>query len=609
MGARKGGAWRSPTLLASALWLAAPVGLPRALTDATVASSTPLSPVGGVPSPPAGSVAAGALPSTTPIRLSVLLRSADPKGLEATALAVSTPGSAQYRKYLTPAEVEQRFGPSPGAIAGVDAYLSRHGFAIGPSLGDGLIVTATGTAGTVRGALHTGLTTYRQRSGRVTYLNTSPPQMPSAVAPGIQSIVGLDDSVQLHPQLSSLRSQSSGPGSPARTVSTTTTTSGGARPCGAASSTASSMGAYTADQLASAYGFNSAYQAGEFGKGITVGVFELAGFARGDLKQFETCYKIGPKLVRKKVDGGTSINSGTIEAELDIEGIASMAPKARILDYEAPNSLSGVIDAYGAMESDDLAQVVSTSWGVCEAQAGSLAFQENAIFQGMAAQGQSIVAAAGDTGSEDCYATGGSTARAVDDPGSQPFLTAVGGTDLTAAGPPPVETVWNDGSGAGGGGVSGLWSMPSWQFGPGVVNEFSSGSPCHVASGFCREVPDVSASADPANGYVMFCSVSRLCKTAGGGWFAIGGSSAAAPLWAALLAVADQGLGSPVGFVNPALYAIAATGSTRDAFNDVTAGDNDFTGTNGGRYPATGGFDLASGWGSPNGSRLIPLLR
>jgi subtilase family serine protease len=610
LGAKPGGAKRSPKLLASALSVMAPLALPRAVTAQTTAFSPPLAPVGAVPSPPADGVPIGALPSGTPIQLSVALRSSDPKGLFRTALAVSTPGSPEYRHYLTPAEVKQRFGPLPGATAAVDAYLSSHGLTLGPTLADGLIVTASGTAETVNGALHTGLMTYRQRSGRVVYANSSPPQMPSSVAPGVESVIGLDDAVQLHPQLSrSPRLRSPAATSLVSTISTSPAVEGAARPCAAATSAASAAGGYTADQLASAYGFVSSYQSHELGTGVTVGVFELAGYSKDDLRSFESCYGIKAKIATRNVDGGASLGSGTIEAELDIEGIASMAPKAKVLVYEAPNTDTGVLDAYGAMESDDKAKVVSTSWGICEFQAGQIAGQEEKIFAGMAAQGQSVVAAAGDTGSEDCYASDkGLSALEVDDPASQPFVTGVGGTNLTSVGSPPAESVWNDKSGAGGGGISQFWSMPSWQAGPGVVNSYSTGGLCG-ASGYCREVPDVSASADPNNGYIVFCSVSRLCKLSGGSWFEIGGTSAAAPLWSSLLALADQGLASPIGFANPALYSIATSGPPGNAFNDITAGHNDFTGTNGGRYPATANFDLASGWGSPIGTKLIPFLR
>jgi subtilase family serine protease len=120
-------------------------------------------------------------------------------------------------------------------------------------------------------------------------------------------------------------------------------------------------------------------------------------------------------------------------------------------------------------------------------------------------------------------------------------------------------------------------------------------------------VPDVSASASPDNGYVEYCTVGSMCTSKG--WMAVGGTSASAPLWAALAALADQGLSRPVGFVNPLLYELAANPSDSNAFNDITTGNNDWTGTNGGLYPATARYDMATGLGTPNGSVLVPLLR
>jgi subtilase family serine protease len=179
----------------------------------------------------------------------------------------------------------------------------------------------------------------------------------------------------------------------------------------------------------------------------------------------------------------------------------------------------------------------------------------------------SVVAASGDSGSEGCYRVNESTALATLDPASQPFVTSVGGTDLTSVGTPPGERVWNEGvaskAGAGGGGISSVWPMPAWQSGPGVINPDSSGTPCGAASGYCREVPDVSASADPVHGYII-----RL----DGKWQDNGGTSAATPLWAAMLADIESA-SSPVyraGFLNPLLYSSAATSAT--GFNDITVG-------------------------------------
>jgi hypothetical protein len=193
------------------------------------------------------------------------------------------------------------------------------------------------------------------------------------------------------------------------------------------------------------------------------------------------------------------------------------------------------------------------------------------------------------------------------DPATQPFITGVGGTDLLALGPKPTETVWDEplvaGSehpaGAGGGGISIFWPMPTYQSGPGVINAHSSGAPCGNKSGDCREVPDVSASADPVHGYVVFEQ---------NNWEDIGGTSAATPLWAAIIGLLEvqQGVLHRVGFLNPALYKLRSEGKA--ITNDITQGNNDYTTTSGGLYPAGSGYDMASGLGSPIGTGLSQFL-
>ncbi len=169
------------------------------------------------------------------------------------------------------------------------------------------------------------------------------------------------------------------------------------------------------------------------------------------------------------------------------------------------------------------------------------------------------MAASGDDGSTDCGAPSGNqvAVATVDDPGSQPYVTSVGGTSLTALGPPPTESVWNNSTGASGGGISSNWAMPAYQSGAppalGVIKSYSSSKPCDAPTGYCREVPDVSADADPNTGLVIDWGH-------WGGWSAVGGTSVAAPLWAALIALTDAWpacSAHPVGFVNPALYLIA----------------------------------------------------
>jgi DNA-binding beta-propeller fold protein YncE len=197
---------------------------------------------------------------------------------------------------------------------------------------------------------------------------------------------------------------------------------------------------------------------------------------------------------------------------------------------------------------------------------------------------------------------------AVNDPSSQPFVTSVGGTDLSALGPKPTESTWNEAEnpacgcqeGAGTGGISTDWTMPTWQMGPGVVSSLSSGAPCAASSGDCREVPDVSASADPVHGYVIFH---------GGAWTSVGGTSAATPLWAALLSVIESKSATPVrqGFLNPRLYTTASAHGAA-AFNDVTVGTNDYVGIHDGLYPATSRFDMATGLGSPVATGIQSFL-
>src|SRR5581483_11910365 len=203
----------------------------------------------------------------------------------------------------------------------------------------------------------------------------------------------------------------------------------------------------------------------------------------------------------------------------------------------------------------------------------------------------------------------------VDDPASQPFVTGVGGTRVNALGPRPSETVWNDGvaTGASGGGISTFWKMPDYQTeAPSslhVINGGSSGSPCGASSGDCREVPDVSADASPSTGYVIYWNGSGSAGLgAPQGWQVVGGTSGAAPAWAALIALTNASgtcAGTPIGFANPALYNAAGSAYAAD-FNDVTSGNNDMTGINGGQFAAAPGYDMATGLGTPNGAALAP---
>ena len=582
-----------------------------------VASATPAPPperVGAAPVAPNGTTVVGPLAATTVLRIGVVLQPRDPAALARFATEVSTPGSPLYRHYLAPGQFPAVFGPTTSTISAVEGVLKADGLHPGPISSNHLSIPVTATAGQLSSAFSIGFARYKKPNGPVAFANTAAPQFPGSVAPAIQSVIGLDDLHLPHPA-----GVVTAPPRPVPVRSPQVVT-GGPQPCSSATTAAEDYGSYTADQLASAYGFPSLYGAGNEGAGQTVALYELAPNSTSDISAYQSCYGTSASVTYTQVDGGSG-SSGTgegIEPTLDIEGLIGLAPRANIDVYQGPNSGTGPYDTYNAIVTADTAKVISTSWGFCEYPGdASYVEAENTVFQQAASQGQSVFSAAGDTGSEACYQSTGSTGLAVQDPASQPFVTGVGGTTLSALGPPPSETVWNDAStngGAGGGGISTNWPMPSYQANApsslNVINANSSGAPCGATSGsYCREVPDVSANADPSTGYVIYYSGT---DTGTSGWQGgIGGTSAAAPLWAAVMALvnADSACSAPVGFASPALYAIAGNSTSYpSAFQDITIGNNDYTGTNNGLYPAGTGYDMASGLGTPDASGLASLL-
>ena len=456
----------------------------------------------------------------------VVLQPRDPAALASFATAVSTPGSSLYRHYLPAGAFPPVFGPLPQTISSVERWLRARGLRPGAISADHLIFHVTATVAQLEHAFSISIVRYYV-DGRVAFANTEAPLFGGAVAGQVQGVVGLSNVVLAHSEqlLTAKR--------PLKPKVTPHVVTGGPQPCSAAALTGVESGAYTADQLAYSYSFSNLYAAGDLGAGQTVAIFELEPNLRSDVSAYQSCYGTSASVTYTKVDGGAGSGAGRGEAALDIEDVIGLAPSAAIDVYQGPNSDAGLLDVYSAITTADTAKVVSTSWGNCESQVGaSLLNSENTIFQKAASQGQSVFAASGDNGSEDCY----SNSLAVDDPSSQPFVTGVGGTTLSAIGPPPTQSVWNDssiGEGAGGGCISEQWKMPTYQSGApsslNVINSDSSGTPCSASVGqYCREDPDVTADADPQDGYVIYYH---------GSWGGIGGTSAAAPLWAAFTAL------------------------------------------------------------------------
>jgi len=617
--------WRARLSLSIFLATVSAAALAPALASA--GARTDLVAVGKAPLLPAGTQPLATVAGSRNLHLTVTLAPRDPLALENYAEAVANPASPIYRQFLTPRQFAQRFAPSPASAAAVRAALRSRGLHPGAISANGLSFPVRATVAQIEHAFSLTMAAVELQGGRRGVVNLTAPRISSVVAATVQAVLGLSSFDRPEPTLIRARSTSRATRLAPHVVT------GGPQPCSAARSAAPDQSAYTADQIASAYDFTGLYRAGDEGQGVTVALYELEPDDPSDIAAYQSCYGTHTAVSYIPVDGGAGTGAGSGEAALDIEQLIGLAPKVQILVYQGPNANSdspgsGPYDTYSAIINQDRASVISTSWGECEPLEGQPdALAEETLFEEAAVQGQTILSASGDSGSEDCDQPPPSlpdTQLAVDDPASDPFVTGAGGTSLTAVGPPPTETAWNNGGnvssllpfqgGAGGGGISALWPMPAYQTSApaalNVVNTYTSGTPCSAKSGYCREVPDVSADADPDYGYLIYYNGSGSNPTAPSGWQGTGGTSGAAPLWAAVVALTDAQsacAGAPIGFANPALYRLAAQGENT-YFHDVTTGNNDYTGTQDGKYPAGPGYSMATGLGSPDAAKLAPAL-
>ena len=484
----------------------------------------------------------GDLATGTQLSLEVSLAPRNEAGLDTFVAAVSNSASPLYKHYLTVSQFAAQYGASQATIASVDSYLRSEGLTVGATTANGLTVSVSGTTAQAEKAFGVTLGTYRDSANRAFYANSAAPTLPASIASAVTGIAGLSDYAQ-HTHFTQVGSAVS----PQVTSNITPT------------------------KARSAYNLTSDISAGDNGSGQTVGLVEFSSYAASDVAEYNSKYSLGastPKVV--KVDGGTTDSSGEVEDELDIEVVNALAPKAAVDVFEAPNTDAGEVALYAAIVSDDI-PVVSSSWGEAESEEDNLT-SDHADFQEAAAQGESIFAASGDDGAND-----NGSSLSVDYPASDPDVSGAGGTDLTltSSGAWSKETGWSDS----GGGVSVEWATPSFQ--------------TSVNSGSFREVPDVAADADPSSGWLIYTE---------GGNEEVGGTSAAAPNWAAFVAdyntAAAKAGKSGFGFANATIYAVAQSSSYSSAFHDVTSGNN-------GHYSAKTGYDEVTGWGSYNGGNFI----
>jgi hypothetical protein len=621
--------------------------------------------VTGAPRIPPGDGALGAATASSTETGIVVLRPLDEAGLTSFISAVTDKSSPLFHQYLAPGEFANRFGPKRATIVAVRAQLTAEGLRVTKVSSDGLLVSFSGSAATVESAFRTGIERYRLPNGTIGQATSSAVRVPSTIAGSVIGVVGLDDLVAARPAYVRPGPISVQRSFPAAKAANFSHPAGSPNACILAQQEAETSGGLTDDQIANAYGAFGLYRAGDFGRGQNIAVYELQPFLATDIENFDTCYfgateaaqmsgvkgvLAGSRLSVTAVDGGeVQPGSGSENAEstLDIEDVSALAPEANIDVYEAPNTPSGGLDEFSQIVNDDVDQIVTASWGGCEqlVELGEPGVQaaENLLFEQAAAQGQTVLSAAGDAGDDECNVgrsvtpPSGQNLLSVLDPASQPYVLSVGGTTIDDATQPPSEHVWDDGAawGAGGGGISQSWAMPSWQqpvantadnptdianaeafesqtkaeSAPFTTLTFCDGTLGLPSGTLCRETPDVSAQADEFTGAVTIYGKS-LSYGSLGGWTTIGGTSSATPIWAAVLALVNA---SPtcsvdkingvqdVGFASPLLYAIAAdpTAYSR-SFNDVVSGNNDDFGLDNGLvFPARAGFDMASGLGSP----------
>ena len=510
------------------------------------------------------------------IEVTIMLRRRPGGDVGETLSAHLANGLRQHQAPLTDAAFAERFGADPHDIVQVEAFAHASGFDIVDSRPAERRVILAGTVAACSDAFGVTLDAYVDADdARIHRCRSGAVHVPAALAGIVEGVFGLDDRPQAKPHFRLQPVPQAGV--MARVASTS----------------------YTPLQLAAAYDFPTAGK----GTGQCIAIIELGGgYKASELDAYFTGLGLTPPTIKSRsIDGGRNRpdgnpNSADGEVLLDIEVVGAIAPGATIVVYFAPNTDAGFLNAISSAVHDphNRPAVISISWGGPELSWTAQAMRAmDAVFQDAAALGVTVCCAAGDDGSSDQRAPAADDgALHADFPASSPFVLACGGTRLDAAGGEPRGSVWNQGcsGGATGGGVSDVFARPPWQDGAGVPASANPGK--HVGRG----VPDVAANTDPATGYLIQVDRQHII---------MGGTSAVAPLYAALIALCNEQLGRRLGYLNPVLYGLPASAR---AFRDIRSGDNDIS-LHHSAYPASTGWDPCSGLGSVDGSNLLAALR
>ena len=619
------------------------VGFPQAAGGLLDASPYALATVGSIAAIPAGARSAAAPSDSTTINVDVALEPHNAVELAAYAKQISDPSSTLYKRYLTKAETQLLFAPSSAEVDRVTAALKATGLNPGAAIEDNLFIPVTSTIGEFKKAFRIGFAGYRLAGGRLAFNATSVPKIDGSVANDVHGVIGLDDFVK--PKVDYQTAGTSGRSTPASaTVANRSADNAVPAMCPSLTTAIDSYLAqhgytgwdggtyYSPTAMADVYGYSRLLESGVRGQGVTVAVEEWEAPDPGAIAAYESCVGSQSKVTYVAGDTGAQeqpspTNFVGVETAIDIEAIASVAPRASIIDYEGRDAETATdadfLENFAAPVAADVANVISLSWTNCEDGPVNASFEdsETTTLQLAAVQGQSFFVASGDNGSQGCW----SPDLHVSDPANNPWITAVGGTYMQGLAN-PIVAPWNDSfdasatyglglldhGGATGGGVSGWQSFTSdWNYQAGFVGPGYSDACGATAGGACRQVPDLSALGDWRSGFPLI----YRSDGAGYGVLMVAGTSLAAPIVAAMTALADSSgpcvANGPAGFVNPTIYDLARNATTYAAnFHDETTGDNAYTpsGYLGSLYPAAEGYDMASGLGSPQAQNLIPSL-
>ncbi|MHB1733529.1 MAG: S53 family peptidase [Ferrimicrobium acidiphilum] len=527
-------------------------------------------------------------PATMTVEFDVVLKPRNEASLLANAWARSQQPPGHY---LTPAQFGRDYAPSPVIQDMVSDYFHEYGMKTGAVWPGGLVMPVTGTVAQATAALGVAFDRARLSGGRsVAVADTYPAKLSSSIDGHIAGITGLFANGYF--PVASRKAK----GVPRiRSAAGASTIS-----CSGLRRDNSPRLGYAPAVVARYYHLPRSITR----HSVTVGIAEFADVTSAastalgaSLLRYARCVGEPLHLATVAVDGGSG-NAGRShleEAALDIETLLSYAPGVHLLVYTASSGNANAL--YLRMVSQDKASILLTTWGTCEANTPPQQLSiEQLAFAQAALQGQTVVAASGDDGSSDCLATGHNAGLAVDNPASQPMVTGVGGEEFTSAlDAKTTPSVWNDVtySGASGGGLSQVFSEPSYQ--RGVYSEVGRAAlHCRLQSG-CRLVPDVAMIA-----------VGAKIDVPGRGWTLLGGTSLAASVFAAGLADLESHANVRLGLVNPWLYSLdARTG----VFTSVQRGGNDFRRLHPGQFRVTGRYSLATGLGSPNFALLMDALK